>query len=111
MINPVLGIRLAIQRSRLNINSCVCRVIVDIADGSCLSCRWRLDGYTFEVGGCDEVDVLAGVGEESHPMLRLVMERKGKKREEKVAYIDIATKLPIAPESSLPGSPAFVGLK
>lgn len=69
MIDPVLTIRLSIERRRLDIHRLVGRIEVDVADGCGLAGERGGDGDGAEEGRRDEVDVLPGIGEETHPWL------------------------------------------
>ena len=65
MIDPIPRIRYPIQRRRLNINILIRRIEIHVSDCGSLVSGGTRDGHTFEVWGDDEVDVLAGVGEET----------------------------------------------
>lgn len=65
MPDPILTIRLTIQRRVLNIHILIARIEIYVLD-CCGFMRDRVgEGYRFEEGWGDEVDVLAWVGEES----------------------------------------------
>ena len=65
MIDPIFRVGFPIQRRFLDINVLVGGVEVDVADGGGFACLAALDADRFEVGGRDEVDVLARVGEDA----------------------------------------------
>lgn len=63
VIYPVLGVGLPIKRRRLDINSLVARIKIDIAHRCCLTRNGVRNIDTGEVGWDDEVHVLAWIGE------------------------------------------------
>lgn len=65
MLDPVFGVRLSIQLGALDVDVLVVGVEVDIANGSFLAGELVGERNFFEEGRCDEVDVLAGVGEDT----------------------------------------------
>ena len=66
MINPILRIRHAIQRRRLDIYIRVAGIEIHVSDRGRLVRERGSDGYAFEIWRGDEIYVLAGVGEETH---------------------------------------------
>lgn len=66
MIDPVLGVRLAIKRGALNVNTLEGRVIVDITYGSRLPSKWVSDIDRLEIRRRDQVNILARVREQAH---------------------------------------------
>ena len=66
MIDPVLGVRLAIQSSVLDIHVLVSRIKIDIANGRRLARDGTLDADALEKGRDDEIDVLPWIGKQAH---------------------------------------------
>jgi len=65
MIDPILRINFSIQRRALDIDILVRRIKVFVADGGGFACLPVFDADFGEEGWGNEVDVLAGVGEET----------------------------------------------
>lgn len=112
MVDPVLGVRLAVQRGRLYVDSLVRGIEVDVADRGRLAGHGRGDVDAVEIWRRDEVDVLPWIWEQPHHG-----------EDEKAPYkythelviellnIQVEITVPIAPESSFPGKPGGVGVK
>lgn len=66
VVNPVLGVWLAVECGVLDVDVLVRRVKVDIANLSRLAGDGALNLNALKVRRSDEVDILARVGEESH---------------------------------------------
>ena len=66
MINPVLSIVFAVESCALDIYCFIAWVEVYVTDYSRFFSEWGLDGHAFKEGRRNQVDVLAGVGEEAH---------------------------------------------
>ena len=65
MIDPIPRVRFPIQCCILNVDVLISSIEVDVFDRCGFARLPALDVDAFEVGGNDEVDVLAGVGEEA----------------------------------------------
>lgn len=65
MIDPILRVNFSIQRRALDVDILVRRIKVFVADGGGFAGLPVLDADFGEEGWGDEVDVLAGVGEET----------------------------------------------
>lgn len=66
MTNPALRIRLAIQRHRLDIHVAVARIEVDGSQCCHLTGERGGDRHRLEEWGGDKINVLTGVGKETH---------------------------------------------
>lgn len=65
VLQPILRVRLAVQRRLLDIDVLVARVEVDVTYRCGLAGLLVLDGHRWEERRSDEVDILAGVGEDA----------------------------------------------
>lgn len=114
MIDPILRIRLTIQRRLLNINSAIGWIEPNSPDTSRLASNRTSEIDFLEERRGDEIDVLAW---EFHTYSQLSslpffeVQKGFLPGFGKSPIMEKATKLPIAPESSLPGRPSFVGWK
>lgn len=66
MIDPILSVRLAVQSSRLDEYILIGGVEVDVANSCRLSRDGALDADALKVRWCNEIHILARVGEQAN---------------------------------------------
>jgi hypothetical protein len=90
VVDPILSVRLAVQRRRLDVNSSVSGVKVFVADGGGFAGQGGGDGDAGEKGRGDQVDALAGVREQAHPALSVSIggDGRGQRREDAHGHCD-----------------------